>query len=139
MIKFRKVLIPVDFSDWSKRALGECSTIFAGNEPMAFHFVSVLRNPSDYAPLAQGATREMHEKLKEFVSEFTHEGEHVTHVDILTGQPAIALCNYARDKGCDLIAIATHGRTGLAHMLIGSTAEQVVRHAPCPVLALRPA
>ena len=137
MISFKKVLIPIDFSDWSKRALGACSTMFAGNEPMAFHFVFVLRAPSDYAPLAQGRTREMHEQLQEFVSEFTHQGEHVTHVEILTGQPAMALCKYARDHECDLIAMATHGRTGLAHMLIGSTAEQVVRHAPCPVLSLR--
>lgn len=139
MISFSKVLVPVDFSEWSRRALGICSTIFAGNEPMEFHFVFVLRPPSDYAPMAQGATREMRAKLTEFVSEFSHEGEHTVHVEILTGQPAMALCNYARDQGCDLIAIATHGRTGIAHLLIGSTAEQVVRHAPCPVLSLRPA
>lgn len=57
--------------------------------------------------------------------------------NLLTGHPAMAICDYAKEHECDLIALATHGRTGIAHLLIGSTAEQVVRHAPCPVLSLR--
>lgn len=48
-----------------------------------------------------------------------------------------AICAYAREHEIDLIVIATHGRTGLSHLLIGSVAEKVVRHAPCPVLTLR--
>jgi nucleotide-binding universal stress UspA family protein len=43
----------------------------------------------------------------------------------------------AREKDIDLIVIGTHGRTGLAHMLIGSVAEKVVRKAPCPVLSVK--
>ena len=43
----------------------------------------------------------------------------------------------ARDKNIDLIVIGTHGRTGLAHMIIGSVAEKVVRKAPCPVLSVK--
>lgn len=47
------------------------------------------------------------------------------------------IASAARELEADLIIIATHGRTGLTHALLGSTAERVVRHAPCPVLALR--
>jgi nucleotide-binding universal stress UspA family protein len=47
------------------------------------------------------------------------------------------IASAARELGADLILLATHGRTGLAHALLGSTAERVVRHAPCPVLTLR--
>ena len=50
---------------------------------------------------------------------------------------AEGICEAAVEAGADLIVLSTHGRTGLAHMLIGSVAERVVRHAPCPVLTLR--
>lgn len=49
-----------------------------------------------------------------------------------------ALCNYAAKVGAELLVVGTHGRTGLERMLIGSVAEQAVRHAPCAVLAVRP-
>jgi nucleotide-binding universal stress UspA family protein len=55
---------------------------------------------------------------------------------IVIGRPVDAICDVGNEKGADLIVTATHGRTGLSHMLIGSTAEVVVRHAPCPVLVV---
>jgi nucleotide-binding universal stress UspA family protein len=58
-----------------------------------------------------------------------------THVDVGNGWHEI--CRYAKDKDIDLIVMATHGATGLQHMLIGSTAERVVQHARCPVLAVK--
>ena len=45
--------------------------------------------------------------------------------------------SYAADQGAAFIALSTHGRTGIKHALIGSTAEKIVRHAPCPVLVLK--
>jgi universal stress protein A len=48
-----------------------------------------------------------------------------------------SICEFAKKVGADMIVISTHGRTGLSHLLIGSVAERVVRHAPCPVLTLR--
>ena len=53
------------------------------------------------------------------------------------GQPFVEIVTVARDEDADLIVMGTHGRTGLAHMLIGSTAEKVVRMAPCPVLTVK--
>ncbi len=47
------------------------------------------------------------------------------------------ICAAAKDEEVDLIIIATHGHTGLKHVVLGSTAERVVRHAPCPVLTVR--
>jgi universal stress protein A len=57
---------------------------------------------------------------------------------IVEGSPRAEIVRYARDKDIDLIVIATHGRSGLTHVLIGSVAESVVRTAPCPVLTVRP-
>jgi hypothetical protein len=56
---------------------------------------------------------------------------------IRVGQPAQTITAYAKAAGIDLLVMGTHGRTGLSHLLMGSVAEHVMRHAPCPVLTLR--
>jgi len=57
--------------------------------------------------------------------------------DVMFGSPARAIVNYARDNAMNLIVMGTHGRNGLAHLLLGSVTEQVVRSAECPVLTVR--
>jgi universal stress protein A len=56
---------------------------------------------------------------------------------VLTGKAVDGIIQFARDQNADLLVMCTHGRTGLSHVLMGSTAEAVVREAPCPVLTLR--
>jgi universal stress protein A len=58
-------------------------------------------------------------------------------VQVATGDPADAIVRVARELGAELIVMGTHGRTGLQHVLLGSVAEKVVRHALCPVLTVR--
>jgi nucleotide-binding universal stress UspA family protein len=53
------------------------------------------------------------------------------------GSPVDVIVDYAREQSIDLVVIATHGRTGLSHVLLGSVAERIVREAPCPVLTIR--
>ena len=65
------------------------------------------------------------------------EGRTVIHA-VVEGSPKVEIIQYARKQNIDLIVIATHGRTGLPHVLMGSVAETVVRTAPCPVLTVRP-
>ena len=57
--------------------------------------------------------------------------------EVRTGKPFVEIIRMAREKDVDLIVMGTHGRAGLPHMLIGSTAEKVVRMAPCPVLTVK--
>jgi universal stress protein A len=57
---------------------------------------------------------------------------------IKSGDPAQVIISVAREIGADLIVIATHGRRGLAHLIMGSVTEKVVREAPCTVLTIRP-
>jgi universal stress protein A len=57
--------------------------------------------------------------------------------DVLFGNPWSVICKYAGDAEIDLLVVSTHGRTGLRHVLIGSTAERIVQHAPCPVLVVK--
>jgi len=56
---------------------------------------------------------------------------------LLEGGPAVAIVDFARQAGADLIVIGSHGRTGLARLVLGSVAEQVVRQATCPVLTVK--
>jgi nucleotide-binding universal stress UspA family protein len=57
--------------------------------------------------------------------------------ELRTGSPFVEIVRYARDEKIDLIIMGTHGRGPIAHMLLGSVAERVVRKAPCPVLTVR--
>ena len=56
---------------------------------------------------------------------------------VVSGTPFLEIIRTAKEKEVDLIVVGTHGRTGLDHILFGSTAEKVVRQAPCPVLSVR--
>lgn len=58
-------------------------------------------------------------------------------VQVAAGHPAETIVRMAQELAVDLIIMATHGRTGVSHILLGSVAEHVIRHAPCPVLAIR--
>ena len=58
-------------------------------------------------------------------------------MEVFYGTPWMGVCDYAKRSAIDLLVIATHGRTGLGHVLIGSTAERIVQHAPCPVLTVK--
>jgi len=58
-------------------------------------------------------------------------------IEVVLGVPATEILRCAEDGGFDAIVMGTHGRTGLTHLLLGSTAERVVRHAPCPVVIVR--
>jgi nucleotide-binding universal stress UspA family protein len=60
-----------------------------------------------------------------------------TSAVVREGKPFEEICHAARTVGADLIVLSTHGYTGLKHVWLGSTAERVVRHAHCPVLAVR--
>ena len=57
---------------------------------------------------------------------------------VRTGNPHHEILNEAEEKGVDLIVVATHGHSSVEHMLFGSTADRIVRHAQCPVLTVRP-
>ena len=92
--------------------------------------VDIVGNSRDMAERIQAGLQELREaRLKGVAKVETKIVEHASAAD--------GICQAARQLGSDLIVVATHGRTGLAHLLLGSVAENVVRHAPCPVLTLR--
>jgi nucleotide-binding universal stress UspA family protein len=141
----KKVLVPIDFSDYSKSALkyavNFCMNYKAGMiliyviEPVIYppdFSMGQIAIPSVNAEWDERAKQELDKLAKEQIP----SGVEVKTI-IKTGKPFLEIIETAGELDIDLIIIATHGRTGMEHILFGSTAEKVVRKAPCPVLTLR--
>ena len=144
-IHCRRILVPTDFSE-----LAQSAALFAVALSRRFrsrlHLVHVVPTnlPADishlglvlhYRGLALDAARELHRWRSELIPPAIDADELV-----LRGTPHFEICRAAVELKADLVVLPTHGLTGLSHLLLGSTAERVVRHAPCPVLVIpRPA
>lgn len=142
--QLKRILIPIDFSPSSRRALRvarEWAVLF-GSEVCLVHVNEPLNTygaigPDFVTPPEPPNHRQtMHTELTKLAcEEFPNAAKvSVQMHDGIAGDQIVAT---AREWKADLIIISTHGRTGLARVLMGSTAEQVVRHAPCPVLTVR--
>jgi universal stress protein A len=136
VMKADRVLFPVDFSEPSRACLREGIALLGAEPPREIHLLYVLRTPADFSAWQGDPRAEALELLAGIARPLREEGRSV-RTAVVIGHPATEICRYGAGEGIDLIVLATHGRTGLKHILLGSTAEQVVRHAPCPVLILR--
>ena len=141
-----RILVPTDFS-------ADADAAFAWARDLAhmcgasIHLLHVVENPlaagawssplytAEIAGLQINLVRDAQAQLRANVP--CGAGNITT--DVRLGPAATEIVGAARDGRVDLIVMGTHGRTGLAHALMGSVAERVVRLAPCPVLTLRAA
>ncbi|MCP5516013.1 MAG: universal stress protein [Verrucomicrobiales bacterium] len=144
-LNLRRILVPLDFSERAGKALHYARALASGFSAtlVLVHVVEPLVYPSDlgYAPvvtddLANDLQKEAQTRLDAAVGEMTAAGLSTTGV-LRSGRPYLEIAAAAEQERADLIVLTTHGYTGLKHVLLGSTAERVVRHAPCPVLVVR--
>ena len=143
--KLKKVLVPIDFSDYSKSALNYAAD-FAKKFNAGIILIYVVE-PVIYPPdfsMGQIAiptiNTEWDMKAKEELDKLakTEIPDAITvNTVVKTGKPFIEIIETASEEDVDMIIIASHGHSGMEHILFGSTAEKVVRKAPCPVLTLR--
>jgi universal stress protein A len=145
--QFTKILVPTDFSAPSTSALALAKTL-ATTFGASLHLVHVLDDPfvtasfapDVYAPppagLRESWMRGAQTLLDQQVPPEEQAQFHTTRA-VIFGQPARAIVDYATAHQIDLIVMGTHGRGGMAHVLVGSVAERVVRTALCPVLTAR--
>jgi nucleotide-binding universal stress UspA family protein len=139
----RRVLAPVDFSDASEAAVRHAREIALtyGAEIDLLHVVEEPFYPSAYGydPSAF-PTAEVLDNVEAQLGEMAREMVGYEHavIEARTGDPAREILAYTEEKAVDLIVIATHGRTGLNRMLMGSVAERVLRRAPTPVFIVKP-
>jgi universal stress protein A len=159
-LDFKRILCPVDLSGFSLEALKLAVKVAEASEG-TLDILHVIHNPFDeiymseitqtdpalidvYAGEPQRrakilrATEEHSEVLlKQFCHDVVqHYGKVRYHVR--KGDPFEAILDATEDLLTDLVVLATHGRTGLKRLVIGNVAEKVVRHAPCPVLTVKP-
>ena len=140
-----KVLVPIDFSDYSKSAL-RYAVNFAKSfnaEIILIYVVEPVIYPPDFS-MGQIAmpsiNTEWDDRAKDELQKLAKNeivGVATVKTIIKTGKPFVEIIETAKEENVDLIIIATHGHSGVEHILFGSTAEKVVRKAPCPVLTLR--
>jgi universal stress protein A len=140
------ILVPIDFSIHSKNAL-KYAIPMAVKFGARLHLVYVVEPtvyPADLGfgqVVLPGVEDELREKgAEELQSLIEREiaGRVEASSSVRTGNPHHEILSEAEELGVDLIVVATHGHSGVEHMLFGSTADRIVRHAHCPVLTVRP-
>ncbi len=144
-LQIGRILVPVDFSDFSRKALRHARELSALYEASidVLHVVEEKLHPAFYVGGVQSIydvepdiEAKATDKLEEFVTN-TPGPKTPVNRHVLFGRPAHGIADFVEDEGTDLIAMSTHGQTGLERFLLGSVAEKVVRHVECPVLTLK--
>jgi len=147
-IRFQTVLYPTDFSPCAESVVGyvrllastfqaqlHCLHVvdeaYQSWSAMGPESIPVGPSPEEVAKLAR-------DHLEKFCADELSDLGCQPIVQVVAGRPFAEIIGYSRANNVDLIVMATHGRGAIAHMLLGSTTEKVVRKAPCAVLTVRP-
>jgi nucleotide-binding universal stress UspA family protein len=148
MLALKTVLVPTDFSDASESAL-RYGKAMAEAFGASLHVVHVMEDLLAHAWAAEVYVSSMPQLRDEIEKESRQrletllgEGDRKkfrAEIALLAGNPFLEIIRYAKAHDVDLIVMGTHGRGPIAHMLLGSVAEKVVRKSPCPVLTVREA
>lgn len=140
--RFKSIVVPVDFSETSIKAL-DYAVALAKEFDARIHLVHVLEFPAifnnasnpSYVLWNKEAKRLATERLAELIGAKVNKSIQADY-EVRFGRAFQTIDDAAREQKADLIVIGTHGFTGLKHLLLGSTAERVLRHAPCSVLTV---
>lgn len=142
---FMRILVALDFTDASRSLLEEAVALAVPAEAALslVHVVEPVFGPPDVAMVSmsgelseEAMSKRAVEQLRDFVTMLPPTCR-VVETTVRCGIAFFEIAEAARMLDADLIVIGTHGRTGLKRTLMGSTAEKIVRHAPCPVLVMR--
>lgn len=138
MIQLQQILVATDLSEVSTAAL-DYGRALARTFGASLQLLHVMENPflrptaADPHTIKTTTLRHLYERL----TDEDRTALHATAAVEMSDDPAGEIVNYARTNAVDLIVLGTHGRSGMAHVLLGSVAEKVVRTAHCPVLTVR--
>jgi universal stress protein A len=148
VLSIKTILVPTDFSEASESAL-KYGKAMAEAFGASLHLVHVMEDLLAHAWAAEvyvasmpdlraEIEKEARERLGTMVTDDERRRVRVV-VALVAGSPFLEIIRYAKTNSVDLIVMGTHGRGPIAHMLLGSVAEKVVRKSPCPVLTVRDA
>ena len=142
---FEKILVPIDFSEHSKKALAyakEIADSYGANLQLlhviedTIHPAFSLSGKSSIFDLVPGIEEDCRRRIEKLIQE-TGVSKENTEIIVKGGQAAHDIIKFAKENSSDLVVIATHGLTGIEHLLLGSVTEKVVRMAPCPVFTVK--
>jgi nucleotide-binding universal stress UspA family protein len=146
MINLKRILVPTDFSNYSQSAL-RYGAAFADKFGAELYLLHVFQDLAVSQPEAVTVGSPIVAPLEQFMAAAQTSLERLiqasnlsglqVHPEVRAGAPFDEIVQFATDKDIDLIVMGTHGRGWLAHVLLGSVTEKVVRKAPCPVLTVR--
>ena len=147
MIGLKQILVATDFSEPSETALNYGREL-ASRFGATLHVLHIAQNvyiktfgAENYATMAPDLQQQIEDdarrRLNELLIDSDKSGPETIPMIRTAASPAYAIIDYANDHAIDLIVMGTHGRGALAHLVMGSVAERVVRLAPCPVLTVR--
>jgi len=140
-----RILVPIDFSNYCWETLRFALHLQDMVEPVLvlLHVLPAV----DYSDVGLFQPQEQPERQQQDVLDYLQReaAAHLSATDgpkilfrVARGVPFKEICRLVDEEKIEMIVIGTHGRTGLSHLLIGSTAERVVQHASCPVLSIKP-
>jgi nucleotide-binding universal stress UspA family protein len=146
MITLKYILLPTDFGETARVALKYAQAL-ATTFNASIHLLHVLEDPLIYPAAHEGyfslqpdyrqvMEQETYQRLETLLPEGERAGVHAKCV-VRWGSPFVEIVRYAKSENMDMIVMGSHGLGPIAHMLMGSVAEKVVRKAPCPVLTVR--
>jgi nucleotide-binding universal stress UspA family protein len=146
MTAIKRMLVPTDFSAASDIAFGYALDL-AARLGCSLHLVHVIDDTSFATAYPDGfyvelpglrvqLTEEANRRLTTMAQKCS-AAEVTATTETVVGRPARVIADIAQSRGTDLIVMGTHGRSGFAHMVLGSVAERMVRVAPCAVLTVR--
>jgi nucleotide-binding universal stress UspA family protein len=146
VVEIRRILAPTDFSAHAENAVRFACSL-AERLGAELHLLHVLSEivPTGPDPLLTPVLppeyyRDSEQQSRQALANLINPAwgtPPVVEIAVRWQSPVEGIVEYAREAGIGLIVIATHGRTGLSHVLLGSVAERIVREAPCPVLTIR--
>jgi nucleotide-binding universal stress UspA family protein len=146
VIDLHRILVPTDFSKYSQSAL-TYGAAFAEKFGAELYLLHVVQDLSLYVPDALALPTPVSPPMEQFARAAREALERLivdnqlrrftVHAEVREGTTFYEIIRFARETNVDLIVMGTHGHTGLAHVLLGSVTEKVVRKAPCPVLTVR--
>jgi len=146
MHSFRTVVVATDFSEFSEQAIA-CAKSMAARFGAALHVIHVREDVSaayavvegplpDVEGMQMAVDRDAERRLDQCLTDAERCSLPARTVLLPSSPAAQAIVDYARDQPSPVIVLGTHGRTGIARLLLGSVAEHVVRTAPCPVMTV---
>jgi len=148
MLNYSRILAPTDFSTPGNAAVLEAAAL-ARTFRAELHILHIVAPQAFYSempeivmPPLEDITAELmqagQQQMQALADKIGEDVRTLIHLEESVERPAHAICSFAASLPADLIVIGSHGHTGLMHVLLGSTAERVVREAPCPVLVTKP-